>query len=165
MSSSSLLDLRQPQHLPRHPLDAEQADHDQEHVAELLRATGEPRRPRLRDLEALVPQVLGLAAVIVSLQFDLQAWGSGLVVCSVGFVLLALVPQLIGHSAFNWALRYLPASYVSLMSLGEPVATIAMVAVLFGEVPSAVKLSGCALILVGLAVASRRATTGATAAA
>ncbi len=74
------------------------------------------------------------------------------------FVLLALVPQLLGHSAFNWALRYLPASYVSLMALGEPVATIALVAVLLGEVPSAGKLAGCALILLGLAVASRRAS-------
>lgn len=78
----------------------------------------------------------------------------------VWFVLLALVPQLIGHSAFNWALRYLPASYVSLMALGEPVATIAMVAVIFGEVPSAIKLLGCGLILVGLAVASRRPASG-----
>jgi drug/metabolite transporter (DMT)-like permease len=72
------------------------------------------------------------------------------------FLLLALVPQLVGHSSFNWALRYLPASYVSLMALGEPVATIAMVAVIFGEVPSAIKLLGCGLILAGLGIASRR---------
>jgi drug/metabolite transporter (DMT)-like permease len=79
------------------------------------------------------------------------------------FLLLALVPQLVGHSAFNWALRYLPVSYVSVMSLGEPVATIAMVAVLFGDVPSATKLLGCGLILAGLAVASRRAAVTAAA--
>ena len=29
-------------------------------------------------------------------------------------VLLALVPQLIGHTSFNWALRYLSASFVSI---------------------------------------------------
>jgi drug/metabolite transporter (DMT)-like permease len=44
------------------------------------------------------------------------------------------------------------------MALGEPVATIAMVAVIFGEVPSAVKLLGCGLILAGLGIASHRRT-------
>jgi drug/metabolite transporter (DMT)-like permease len=74
------------------------------------------------------------------------------------FVLLALVPQLVGHSAFNWALRYLPATYISLMALGEPVATIALAAVFLGDVPTPAKLLGSALILAGLGVASRRVT-------
>lgn len=73
------------------------------------------------------------------------------------FGLLALVPQLIGHSAFNWALRFLPVTYISVMALGEPVAAIALGALFLGDVPSTLKLIGGALILVGLGVASRRA--------
>jgi len=127
---------------------------------------GRALRPRL-SLMTYVFITYGAAAVVLaSVVAAARLRAAGYPPAAYGwFVLLALVPQLIGHSAFNWALRYLPASYVSLMSLGEPVATIAMVAVLFGEVPSAIKLSGCALILVGLAVASRRATTAAAAAA
>ena len=80
-------------------------------------------------------------------------------------VLLALVPQLLGHSSFNWALRFLPASYVSIMALGEPVAAIALAALFLGDVPTPLKLAGSALILVGLAIASRHATTTTPAAA
>lgn len=72
------------------------------------------------------------------------------------FLLLALVPQLIGHSAFNWALKYLPATYVAVTTLGEPVGSIMLAALLFGEVPSGVKLLGAALILGGIVIASAR---------
>jgi drug/metabolite transporter (DMT)-like permease len=37
------------------------------------------------------------------------------------FLLLALIPQLIGHSSANYALRILPASSVALVILGENV--------------------------------------------
>jgi drug/metabolite transporter (DMT)-like permease len=72
------------------------------------------------------------------------------------FVLLALVPQLVGHSAFNWALRYLPATYVSVTVLGEPAGSIVLAAWLLGESPSAIKLAGSALILAGILTASWR---------
>jgi hypothetical protein len=35
------------------------------------------------------------------------------------FALLALVPHLFGHSAFNLPLKYLPASFVPVILLGE----------------------------------------------
>jgi len=37
------------------------------------------------------------------------------------FLLLALLPQLLGHSSFNWALSRLPAAYVAVATLGEPI--------------------------------------------
>jgi drug/metabolite transporter (DMT)-like permease len=36
-------------------------------------------------------------------------------------VALALVPQLVGHMSLNWALRFLPATMVTVAVLGEPV--------------------------------------------
>ncbi|MCC7360851.1 MAG: DMT family transporter [Anaerolineales bacterium] len=72
------------------------------------------------------------------------------------FALLALVPQLIGHSAFNWALKYLPATYVAVTTLGEPVGSVLLAALLLGEAPSGLKLAGSALILAGIAIASGR---------
>jgi len=35
--------------------------------------------------------------------------------------LLAFIPQLMGHTTFNWALKYLPASMVAITILGEPI--------------------------------------------
>jgi drug/metabolite transporter (DMT)-like permease len=71
-------------------------------------------------------------------------------------MLLALVPQLIGHSSLNWALKYLPATFVAVTVLGEPVGSILLAFLLFDETPTPLKLLGGALILAGILLASRR---------
>jgi drug/metabolite transporter (DMT)-like permease len=71
-------------------------------------------------------------------------------------ILLALVPQLIGHSTFNWALGFLPASLVSIALLGEPVGSIILAYFLLDQAPGALNLFGCALILSGIFIASRQ---------
>lgn len=76
------------------------------------------------------------------------------------FLLLALVPQLIGHTVFNWALKYVPASFVSVALLGEPIGSTALALLIFQEVPGAVKLGGAALILVGIWLSARGAASG-----
>ena len=72
------------------------------------------------------------------------------------FVLLALVPQLLGHTIFNWALRYLSTAVVSVTLLGEPVASTLLAVVFLGETPSWLKIFGAILILVGIVKASRQ---------
>ena len=67
---------------------------------------------------------------------------------------LALIPQLIGHSTYNWALRYMPASLVSITTLGEPIGSAILAFFLLGESPSALTLLGGALILAGIYLAS-----------
>ena len=74
-------------------------------------------------------------------------------------LLLALLPQLLGHSSFNWALAHLPASYVSIALLGEPVGASILAAVLLGESPSELKLAGVGLILAGILIATLRANS------
>jgi drug/metabolite transporter (DMT)-like permease len=71
-------------------------------------------------------------------------------------ILLALVPQLLGHSAFNWALAYLPASFVSVALLGEPVGSIILAYFILGQTPGPLNLLGCALILAGIFIAARQ---------
>jgi drug/metabolite transporter (DMT)-like permease len=68
---------------------------------------------------------------------------------------LGLVPQLIGHSAFNWALRYLSATFVAVTVLGEPVGSIFLAWMVLDEAPSPIQITGAALILVGVLAASR----------
>ena len=65
-------------------------------------------------------------------------------------VLLAIVPQLIGHSTINWALRRLSAPRVSVFVLGEPVASTLLAIGIFREVPGGLNLLGAAIILVGI---------------
>jgi drug/metabolite transporter (DMT)-like permease len=71
------------------------------------------------------------------------------------FLLLAVVPQLIGHSAFNWALRYLSATFVAVTVLGEPIGSTTLAYFILHEVPTALKLVGGGLILGGIYIASR----------
>ena len=73
------------------------------------------------------------------------------------FVLLALIPQLLGHSSYNWALKYLPATYVSVAALGEPIGSTLLAVILLGEIPAPLKIVGGALILAGIFIASQRA--------
>lgn len=70
-------------------------------------------------------------------------------------IALALVPQLIGHSAFNWALKYLSAAYVSIALLGEPIGTVILTMLFLSESPSILELVGGFLILVGIILATR----------
>jgi drug/metabolite transporter (DMT)-like permease len=66
------------------------------------------------------------------------------------FMLLALVPQLIGHTALNRSLAYLPAISVTIAVLGEPVGATILGAIVLDETPSALELAGGALILAGV---------------
>ncbi len=114
---------------------------------------------RLRAGLALVPYIFlvyGMAAVLHTLA--MAATGRSLFGLApatwLWLALLALVPQLLGHSSFNWALRYLPASFVAIALLGEPVGSSALAFVLLHEVPTPLEIGGAALILSGIAVAA-----------
>jgi drug/metabolite transporter (DMT)-like permease len=69
-------------------------------------------------------------------------------------LLLALFPQLLGHSSFNWALGYLSAAFVSISLLGEPIGSTILAYFLLHETPAALELIGAILILLGIYLAS-----------
>jgi len=71
------------------------------------------------------------------------------------FVLLALVPQLVGHTAVNRSLGHLPAIVVSLAVLGEPVGATILAAVFLDEDPTLLQLAGGLLVLAGVATGVR----------
>jgi len=70
-------------------------------------------------------------------------------------VLLALVPQLIGHSSLNLAVRLIPVTLVSVAILGEPVGATILGALIIGEAPTINELFGGVLILGGIYVVIR----------
>jgi drug/metabolite transporter (DMT)-like permease len=114
---------------------------------------------RVRGTLSLVPYtfcVYGTAAVL--LLVVAVASGSRLVGFSLqtyGWLLaLAVIPQLIGHTSYNWALRYLSAAYVSISLLGEPIGATVLALLVLGEVPGFYEVLGGLLILVGILLAS-----------
>lgn len=73
--------------------------------------------------------------------------------------LLALIPQLLGHSIFNWSLKYLPTGYVAVNLLGEPVGSTILAYFFLNETPPAVKIIGAILILAGIGITTIRQTS------
>lgn len=75
------------------------------------------------------------------------------------FAALALGPMLLGHTGFNYALRYVPAYVVNLALLGEPVGATIIAAVLpsIRELPNWGTIVGGAFIIYGIARATRGA--------
>lgn len=71
-------------------------------------------------------------------------------------LLLALLPQLIGHSTFNWILRFLPATLVAITTLGEPVGSAVLAYFILKEIPASLTLLGGLLILAGIFFSGRK---------
>jgi len=70
-------------------------------------------------------------------------------------LVLALGPQLLGHSSYNWALRYLPAAVIAVAQLGEPVSSAVLAFFLLKEIPSVLEVVGGCLILAGIFLTAR----------
>lgn len=66
------------------------------------------------------------------------------------FLLLALFPQLLAHTTYNWALKYLPATSVSLSLLGEPVSAALLAWLLLKESIPFIRILGGMIVLAGI---------------
>jgi drug/metabolite transporter (DMT)-like permease len=73
-------------------------------------------------------------------------------------ILLAVFPQLVAHTSYNWALGYVAAAVVSLVLLAEPVASGILALVILDETPTLLRLVGGALILIGIGIGSYQAS-------
>jgi drug/metabolite transporter (DMT)-like permease len=72
---------------------------------------------------------------------------------------LGLVPQLVGHSTLNWALRHLSATYVSIITLAEPIGSGILAFLVLGEMVTWLTAGGSVLVLAGIYIASRAELT------
>jgi len=129
--------------------------------AALYLLIGRNLRPKL-SLIAYVTVVYGTAALLLWLVvlamglpvtgFTPQTWGA--------LLGIALVPQILGHSTYNWALRWVTASMVAVSLLGEPVMATIMAYFFFGEGLTWAKIVGGVLILAGIYLAARGEESG-----
>lgn len=86
-----------------------------------------------------------LAALITQQQilgFSWSTWGH--------IIGLAVVCQVVGHSANNYALQFLSASMISVALLGEPILSTLYAFVLFHETLTSLQAAGAAMILLGI---------------
>jgi drug/metabolite transporter (DMT)-like permease len=69
------------------------------------------------------------------------------------FLLMALVPQIMGHTVFNYLLRYMDATVVAIAIMGEPVGATLLALAFYGEVPPWTATIGGLIVLAGIYVA------------
>ncbi len=122
---------------------------------------GRGLRERL-SLLAYVWIAYGIAATLLLLA-ALASGASVIALSSTAFALLlalAIGPQLIGHTAVNWAVRRAPATVVALAILGEPLGSAALAWLLFGETFSGAQLAGFAMLLCGIFLAASAPQSG-----
>lgn len=98
--------------------------------------------PAVYSVAALVllPIALALGDLGALARRDVAGW----------VVALAVLPQLVGHTAFHWAMKYRSPTAVTTVILLEPVGAAIIAAGAFGERPSLVTLLGASVLLVGV---------------
>jgi drug/metabolite transporter (DMT)-like permease len=78
---------------------------------------------------------------------DAKAWG--------GILGMALISQLLGHTAINASLRWFSPSAVSFTNLIEPVAAAALALLIFGEALAPPAVAGGAILLAAIGIVLR----------
>lgn len=121
--------------------------------------TGSRTRERM-DLLAYATLVYAFSAVWLWLMVGAMALPvSGFKGTSyLSLVGLAVLPQAIGHTTINWALKHLKTGMVAVTILGEPIGATVLAFFLLKESLSAPQLIGMALIFAAIIVASRSGT-------
>lgn len=119
---------------------------------------------RLRQQLTLGPYVIACygAAALFLFAFTLLSGDRVLEVSTPTFgwlVCLALVPQLIGHSSYNYALGYVSAALTSIVTLGESVGATLLAWWFLGEQPPEQTLFGGAAVILGMLLAMRSERT------
>jgi drug/metabolite transporter (DMT)-like permease len=115
---------------------------------------------RVRKTMSLIPYFwMVYTSAAIALMLGALAFGAGLTgysniawACVIG---LALGPQLLGHSAFNWALKHVSATFIAIVILGEPIGSALLAWLIFGERFAPLQLAGFSLLLAGIYLASR----------
>ena len=115
---------------------------------------------KLRSNVSLIPyifMVYGFAAIaLIIIMFASGNSPLGYAPKTYGWIfLLAALPQLIGHSTYNWALKYMPATFVAVTTLGEPIGSAILAFFILNETPTFAVLIGGVFILTGIYLASR----------
>ncbi len=106
------------------------------------------------DLASYTFTVYGIASVTLFITALLLK--NSIVVPSVHeiliFLALALIPSGLGHNSYNYALKYLKASIVSVSILGEPVGASILAVIIFNEIPTISTIVGGAIVMLGIII-------------
>jgi drug/metabolite transporter (DMT)-like permease len=70
------------------------------------------------------------------------------------FLCIAIVPQVLGHSCYNWALGYFSAEFIAVALLGEPIGSSVGAYFIFDEFPAPIMFLGFAFLMSAIVIAA-----------
>ncbi len=73
-------------------------------------------------------------------------------------ILMAIIPQLLGHTSFNWALKHIRANAVAIATLGEPIGASVLAYLIFHQSVTLLQFIGMAIVLFSIAMAIKEST-------
>lgn len=68
------------------------------------------------------------------------------------FLLLALLPNLLGHTLFNWAIKWVSTNVISIAILFEPIGASILAYFIFQETITNTQLAGGSIVLLGISL-------------
>jgi drug/metabolite transporter (DMT)-like permease len=68
------------------------------------------------------------------------------------FTMLALLSTVVGHTIFNWLIKYIGATTVSISILGEPIGATILAAIILKEYPNITQIAGGIIVIFGVAM-------------
>ena len=114
---------------------------------------------RLRQKLSLLPYILlcyGSAAVflwiaVIAARMPVSGFSAG---TWAALWAMAIVAQIVGHTSFNWALRWFAAGTIAVALLGEPIGATILAYLLFDEGLTVAKFVGGGMILAAIWIAA-----------
>ena len=100
---------------------------------------------------AYTTAAIALLPLPLAVNANYAGYSQAVYVC---ILLTAIVPQLVGHTIFNWAVVRISPTLVTLAILFEPVGASYFGYLVFGEVPAPAVLAGAGVLLLGVAAAA-----------
>jgi drug/metabolite transporter (DMT)-like permease len=67
-------------------------------------------------------------------------------------ILIAIIPQMVGHTSLNWALKFFSATSVAMVTLGEPLIASILAFYILNEQPAQTTVLGGSVIIIGVAL-------------
>ncbi len=106
------------------------------------------------DYAAVIYSITAIMLVVLALLMDLKLTDYVPETYLILF-LIAFVPQVIGHTSLNWALKFVSATTVSVITLSEPISASILAFLFLGENITAIQFVGGILILAGVGITLR----------
>ncbi|MEE8585014.1 MAG: DMT family transporter, partial [Acidobacteriota bacterium] len=117
---------------------------------------GRAARQGMALLEYVVPVYATAAALLAAMAMISGVPFTGFRLGTYVFlILLALLPQCLGHTACNWSLKYLTATVVAVLALAEPVTASALAYWILSEPLPAMVVAGGAAVGTGILLVAR----------